>query len=442
VGLACWGLVGVTAALPASGRAMLLGPQLIAAIVAASAASLLGGTAAAAPAAAWQGAYELRVTHVDPAPIISSLNPAGSGRCTAATLCYNAAFLPVSHRSPAGLLLRLRNMSIAPGPRNGANKPPPGSSLGPSMLGFSRRSANGSFSDVPPSAIVFRPSDVRETLGTEDPRVALDTESGTFVLAYTAFSHRADPERGWPNTIELSLATTETPAIASSWRRHGAAIKNYPNKTKSGAMLLRKHPNPSYLIFLDTQTKSAHLAVSVDPDHLVWEPRPGNAPFLAPRAAGMFFDDHLTEPGPPPLPLEAVPGQAPRWVFFYNGAANATALHQPQYRRGCYLPIKTVYSVGWMILEEAAAAEEEEEQDGSSGVGLRIVERAAKPLLTPTEVPGGYALGRAPALCKQPNIAFVEGAEPLGGDRFRIFFGAADATEGSAVVQITAAAAG
>ena len=86
-----------------------------------------------------------------------------------------------------------------------------------------------------------------------------------------------------------------------------------------------------------------------------------------------------------------------------------------------------VYSVGWMILEAA---------DSDPSLGLRIVQRAEKPVLTPSEV-GGWALGDAPALCKQPNIAFVEGAEVLGGDRFRVYFGAADATEGSAVVAVT-----
>ena len=152
---------------------------------------------------------------------------------------------------------------------------------------------------------------------------------------------------------------------------------------------------------------------------------------MAPRAPGMF-DDHLTEPGPPPLPL-ASDGTGPqRWVFFYNGAANATALHMPQYRDGCYLPIKTVYSVGWMVVEAV---------DHDPTVGLKVVQRASKALLTPTEV-GEWALGQAPSLCKQPNIVFVEGAEALGKNKFRIFFGAADATEGSAVIHVQVEAAG
>lgn len=231
---------------------------------------------------------------VDQTPLISSANPAGSGRCTAATLCYNSAFAPASRSSAPGLLLRMRNMTIAEGPRQG--KRPPASSSGPSMLGWSHRAGDGKFADVAPPAIVFQPANAHETNGTEDPRVALDAETGTYVLAYTAFSQLADPERGWKNNIELSVAATKTPAVAASWQRHGAAIKGFANNTKSGAMLLRKHPLPSYLIFLDTETKSAHLAVSTDRDHLVWRPRAGNAPFMAPRASGMF-DDALTEPG-------------------------------------------------------------------------------------------------------------------------------------------------
>ena len=89
-------------------------------------------------AASFASAYEFRVVEVDKAPIISSGNAAGSGRCTAATLCYNSAFAPATAGSAAGLLLRMRNMTIAEGPREG-KRPPVGSSMGPSVLGWSVR---------------------------------------------------------------------------------------------------------------------------------------------------------------------------------------------------------------------------------------------------------------------------------------------------------------
>jgi len=36
-----------------------------------------------------------------------------------------------------------------------------------------------------------------------------------------------------------------------------------------------------------------------------------------------------------------------------------------------------------------------------------------------------------------PNVVFLEAAEALGGDKFRVFYGAADAAIGSAIIQVT-----
>jgi hypothetical protein len=33
-----------------------------------------------------------------------------------------------------------------------------------------------------------------------------------------------------------------------------------------------------------------------------------------------------------------------------------------------------------------------------------------------------------------PNVVFLEAAEPLGNDKFRVYFGAGDATIGSGIV--------
>lgn len=365
---------------------------------------------------------DIQVTDLDQAPLISSRNTAGHGLCTAATLCYNGAFAPSTAASPAGLLLRLRNMSsvpCAPHPKTG---PCPGSHIGPSMLGWSIRSmAGGSpkFADVPPSAIVFRPNgSLAELNGTEDPRITLDPSTGVFLLAYTAFGRNP----GGGVHLVLSLASTKTPGVTSSWVRHGPAVQGYPNRTKSGAMLLRPHPLPSFLIFLDTESKSATLAVSTDASRTSWRvARLYGASFISPRPG--LFDSALTEPGPGPLPLS----DGVHWIWFYNGSEENR--NGTRFRPGCYQSIKTMYSVGWVLLRVAP-----------SGLDLEIVERAATPLLTPAEV-GDWALGGGTGvLCKQPNIVFVEGAESLtregGADRFRIYFGAADATEGSAEVTV------
>lgn len=48
-------------------------------------------------------------------------------------------------------------------------------------------------------------------------------------------------------------------------------------------------------------------------------------------------------------------------------------------------------------------------------------------------------VGVSPYACNVPNVVFLEAAHPVEGekDTFRVFFGAADATIGSATVKVT-----
>ncbi len=43
----------------------------------------------------------------------------------------------------------------------------------------------------------------------------------------------------------------------------------------------------------------------------------------------------------------------------------------------------------------------------------------------------------SPYTCNVPNVVFLEAAKPLGGDLFEVYFGGADNTIGSAIVQVT-----
>lgn len=45
-------------------------------------------------------------------------------------------------------------------------------------------------------------------------------------------------------------------------------------------------------------------------------------------------------------------------------------------------------------------------------------------------------IGKAPYTCNAPSVVFLEAAHPLGNDRFRVFFGGADAVVGSAVIEV------
>jgi predicted GH43/DUF377 family glycosyl hydrolase len=45
-------------------------------------------------------------------------------------------------------------------------------------------------------------------------------------------------------------------------------------------------------------------------------------------------------------------------------------------------------------------------------------------------------MGKSPYTCNAPNVVFLEAAYPLDNDQFRVFFGGADATIGTADIQI------
>ena len=238
-----------------------------------------------------------------PTPILSAQNAAGKGRCTAASFCYNAAFVPKHGDQPAGILARLRNLSAG--------------YLGPSRLGWAPTDAKGRAGDMTPRDIVFGPAPglAVENNGTEDPRVALDPSTGIYHLAYTAFDAKqkgdgvASSAAAAPY-VALHLATSRTPNVVGSWVRSGPAFPwlnghIQSNHTKSGAMLIRPKP-PHYIIFLHTQVSSAFVATSSDLVH--WRPL-GSEPLLAPRPG--LFDSHLTEPGPPPMQLSDG-----TWIFF------------------------------------------------------------------------------------------------------------------------------
>jgi len=238
-----------------------------------------------------------------PTPILSAQNAAGKGRCTAASFCYNAAFVPKHGDQPAGILARLRNLSAG--------------YLGPSRLGWAPTDARGRAGDMTPRDIVFGPAPglAVENNGTEDPRVALDPSTGIYHLAYTAFDAKQKGDgvasrAAAPPYVSLHLATSRTPSVAGSWVRSGPAFPwlnghIQSNHTKSGAMLIRPKP-PHYIIFLHTQVSSAFVATSSDLVH--WRPL-GSEPLLAPRPG--LFDSHLTEPGPPPMQLSDG-----TWIFF------------------------------------------------------------------------------------------------------------------------------
>ena len=115
------------------------------------------------------------------------------------------------------------------------------------------------------------------------------------------------------------------------------------------------------------------------------------------------FDSQLVESGPPPL--ELINGDL---LFFYNSA-----------QIGWPKDLTTTYNVGWVILD---------------GIDPTIIKaRSSVPLLSPINA---WEQGNTPYACNAPNVVFLEAAYSLGNDKFQVFFGGADATIGSAIIEV------
>ncbi|RYG59889.1 hypothetical protein EON64_19775, partial [archaeon] len=193
-------------------------------------------------------------------------------------------------------------------------------------------------------------------------------------------------------SIFLSLATSPDPTSADRWTKRGAVFPSQPN-SKSAALLLRPSA-PHYLLWGDS---SIRIAQSADP--AVW-PDVGTV-ILSPRAD--HFDSRLVESGPPPLQLSN--GD---YLFLYNSA-----------QLGWPDDTTTAYHVGWAIL------------DGQNPALVK--QRSETPLMGPET---SWEKGSSPYTCNVPNVVFLEAAYSMGGDRFKVFFGAADAAIGSAIIEV------
>jgi predicted GH43/DUF377 family glycosyl hydrolase len=284
----------------------------------------------------------------------------------------------------SGLLVRAQNCTPAPG--ECAFCQGPGENA--SVLVFSEQLPDGNFAPTTADSVVLAPWDDSDAWGTEDPRLQYNPRDSLYYLFYTAFAGGG--------AIFLSLATSPDPTRPHGWRRHGPVFPALPG-SKSGALLLRDPPAPHILLWGDSVIRAA---ASHDP--AAW-PDPGPV-LLAPRPGR--FDSLLVESGPPPLRLST--GDH---IFFYNSASD-----------GWPAAPGSGYHPAWAVLDAAGPAPP------------RVRQRAAAPLLGPARA---WERGAAPFTCNAPAVVFLSAAAALGGDRFRVFFGGADAVVGTAVVAFT-----
>ena len=216
------------------------------------------------------------------------------------------------------------------------------------------------------------------------------------------------PSKGLPHGItpRWEPGKSRPNKSSSCWRRHGLINPSTLPHGKSGALLLRPNARPLLwwgegVIALATSVNGSARGPYESISSAWMQPRPGH------------FDASLVEVGPPPLRLST-----DDYLFLYN-AANAPwlsmkdACSNESARRALGT---TGYHLGWAILDG---------RDPS-----RILIRSETPLLSADKA---WQRGEAPWRCNVANVVFCEAAQPLGlsddghGDRFRIWFGGADA---------------
>lgn len=156
-----------------------------------------------------------------------------------------------------------------------------------------------------------------------------------------------------------------------------------------------------------------------------------------------YFDSHLVEGGPPPLPLADG-----NYLYIYNSARCALVVGSfffspptqgTRFRNDNNSGNGLQYNIGWAILNGANPSQ--------------ILQRCNEPLLSPTtgwevrclssHIPLLLSLtlsqiGTAPWLGLTPNVVFCEGMS-VGeqADTFVIYYGGADSVLGAAEVRVT-----
>lgn len=330
--------------------------------------------------------YKAKVAAFDPHPVVSYVD----GNADFAQV-FNPSWIPASAGTggKAGLIIRTQNCTGCGENPSGGTKNCchcAGTGAKASILTFAELRGSDSadaataprFSHVGADSVVFAPHDDTDLRGTEDPRVAFDPASGTYVMFYTCW---AKDGKG-----ELCVATSADPTDKAKWTRHGPA---FPGSHKSGALLVRDAP-PHYLI------SGAGKIYAAQSDSLV-----GNWTLGELFIKQTLWGNPNVEAGPPPLQLSDG-----NYVFFHNSWG------------GKDVP-EPGYQPAWVIL------------DGKDP--LKILARAPEPLWTPTDQP--WMAGTAPYTCNVQQVGFLEAAHPMDKpNSFRTYFGGADAVVGTAVV--------
>jgi predicted GH43/DUF377 family glycosyl hydrolase len=336
--------------------------------------------------------YDHRVVQFNKQPVVAwDQTPGGTA---AFAQVYNPTWLQASSGTSgkSGLLLRTQNCTDGCG-HNITTCCACDPRKDPSYITFAEllNDDNGTnapkFSVVTNSSIVFGPYDASTALGTEDPRIAFDATTQTYIMLYTCYGSKG---------ATLCMATSRNPLNKAAW--HVVGDLGFGDGSKSGALLIRDK-GPHFLYW-----GAGAIRVTNSTNLTKWA-SPG-VNFIH----GTLWGNRKVEAGPPPLRLST--GD---YILFHNSWPQGWEAPAGHLRAGGYEP-------AWVILNGSDLTQ--------------IIARAPVPLWSPSLEP--WMNGVTPYYCNAPTVAFLEAAHPTAKvDEFRLYFGGADMVTGSAVVKIT-----
>ncbi len=223
---------------------------------------------------------------------------------------------------------------------------------------------------------LLTPAAEYENAGLEDPRLL--KIGRTYYLTYTGYNGK---------DAQLCLATSRD---LRTWKRQGIIMPANKGSwnvhwTKSGAIIPRKIAGRYWMFYMGDAANggSDQIGVASSSDLLHWADAT-SAPLLARRPGK--FDSVVVEPGPPPLLTSS------GVLLIYNGADD-----------------KLAYRTGWALFDKNNPS--------------KLLARSAEPVFSSSE--SWEKTGQV------PNVVFMEGLVKRG-DRYLIYYGAADKNVGLA----------
>ena len=234
---------------------------------------------------------------------------------------------------------------------------------------------------------VLEPQLPDEKKGIEDPRLSRDLKNKHEWLM-TATAYNEDAQLALYKSGDLhnwKRVGIVMPANKGAWNVHW---------TKSGAIVPAVIKGKYWMYYMgDASDVHDQIGIASSTDGVNWQDATAG-PLLSPRPN--MFDAHTVEPGPAPVITED------GILLLYNGADN-----------------NLVYRTGWAVFDKNDPT--------------RLIARSDKPIFEPETA--WEKKNACPGVNQVPNVVFVVGMVK-DGDRYLIYYGAADSYVGVAETRL------